>query len=82
MLGISDEHILKVLGYSDTHIENNKNEIFRQIFDYGIKEGRLDSTTAKLLFSGRYIPPRAWNQFNIKYKSWWEHLEAFLDNFY
>ncbi|KKL79625.1 hypothetical protein LCGC14_2012950, partial [marine sediment metagenome] len=82
MLGISDEQILKILGYSDSHIEKNKNEIFRQIFDYDVKEGRLDGTTARLLFSGRYIPPEAWNQFNIKYKSWWEHLEAFLDDFY
>ncbi len=56
-------------------------KIIKKIFDWG-DNNRIDEITARLIFTGRYLPPNAWNQHNIKYRPWWEHLENFLDDFY
>ncbi|KKM22397.1 hypothetical protein LCGC14_1625780, partial [marine sediment metagenome] len=83
ILNVDGDTILKTLGYipgSDGRFRD-KQEYFRKIFNYG-ENNRVDETTARLIFTGQYIPPKAWNQFNKKFKPWWEHLKDFLDGFY
>jgi len=83
MLDVDGDTILKMLGYipgSEGRFKD-KQEYFKKMFDWG-DNNRLDEITARLIFTGRYLPPNAWNQHNIKYRPWWEHLENFLDDFY
>ncbi|HEC39600.1 hypothetical protein LCGC14_0498250 [marine sediment metagenome] len=83
ILNVDGNTILKTLGYipGSNGRFKDKQEYFRKIFNYG-DDNRVDETTARLIFTGRYIPPKAWNQFNKKFKPWWEHLKDFLDGFY
>ena len=74
MMDISPKDIATFLGYTST---KDVNYIFKSIF-WG-----LDSESARLLFTGRYLPPRGTNPtLRNKYIPWWEHFQDYMDGFY
>jgi len=74
MMDISPRDILTFLGYRP---RKDITDVFKSIF-WG-----LDPESARLLFTGRYLPPRGTNPIlRDRYIPFWEHFQDFMDDFY